>query len=73
MRWRWLSVCHLLLLLLKITIATEEEGLSDSDPSAAFTLPAIDNDPVAEEGALNTSHPANEIGCEVSLVNIKKA
>jgi len=64
MRWRWASVCHLLLLLLKIAVATEEDGLSDSEPPAAFTLPAVDNDSVAEEGAHNTSDPANEIGCE---------
>ena len=79
MRWRWASVCHLLLLLIKIATATEEDGLSDSDsdPPAASTVAAIDNDPVAGEGAHNTSKPTNEIGCEVSLVfyfvNIKKA
>ena len=56
MRWRWASVCHLLLLLINIARAADE----------ATTVAAVDSDTVAEEGANNTSKPTSEIGCEVS-------
>ena len=60
MRWRWSSLCPLLLLLFKIAKAVEgEEGESGPEDGSGYNPD--------DSTTINPTNASNEMGCEVSL------